>query len=227
MWIQPGPQTALIRNTCCIFELWLDYTPLFFQSQGGRVQIVHCLQLHFFREDNGSSVTWRVWHLAVNLGWHEAVRFYRHLVPVKTSPWELHINQIIALQKKKKKWSLGVGGWLPDVKRVILAVFRFFFLSLSLSFPLFLGSIVVGRGGHVLWRRVEQAWGGLYVKSLASASSLHWTPLQVQVKGTICSKAVQLTPPHNRTLVPWLALAHQSALWSSQPLHEGGWQDKT
>lgn len=32
MWIQPGPQTALIRNTCCIFELWLDYTPLFFHS---------------------------------------------------------------------------------------------------------------------------------------------------------------------------------------------------
>lgn len=126
----------------------------------------------------------------------------------------------------KKKWSLGVGGWLPDVKRVILAVFRVFF-PLSLSFPPFLGSIVVGREGHLLWQRVEQVLDGLYVKSLASASSLHWTPLQVQVKGTICSKAVQLAPPHNRTLVPWLALAHQSALWSSQPVHEGGWQDKT
>lgn len=49
----------------------------------------------------------------------EADRFLMQLMPVRTSPWELLINQIIAVSK----WRLGVGGWLPDVKRVALAEF--------------------------------------------------------------------------------------------------------
>lgn len=66
-----------------------------------------------------------------------AATFLKQLVPVKTSPWELHINQIIA----PKKWRLGVGGMIFSRcwKSRFGTIWKHFFKEIL---------EMVGRGGH-------------------------------------------------------------------------------
>lgn len=126
MWIQPGPQAAVIGNTCHIFQLWLDYTPLFCQDLGKKQPLmkhrlrfgVDIWRMIFWSSENGTKPEMCQGREGQLMGVLVHLSMGTTYKPIYGS-------------QQKEAWD---EGWLPDVKIVLLAaIFSIYFFLLFLS----------------------------------------------------------------------------------------------